>query len=216
MSEQGDEQALARAFQGLADSAPGECSEADAALVWEAVHGDLDAAARRALVARLATEPALAEAWRLAHAFDVPATAGAAPLRARGWRAAPWLAAAAVAVLGLTATLLVPRPAGDGATTRAGGAETVESLLAADAVLTRDAFVLRWRPGPEGTRYQVRVTTIDLRVLATARDLERADYAVPAAALADLPAGAPVLWQVEATVPTSGRVVSETFVTRIQ
>ncbi|MCC6987478.1 MAG: hypothetical protein IT181_00675 [Acidobacteria bacterium] len=216
MSDQWNDPGLVRAFQGLAETRAGECSEADAALVWDAVHGTLDAAARRELVARLATDPALAEAWRLAHAFDVPATAGAAPLRARGWRAAPWLAAAAVAVLGLTATLLVPRQAGDGATTRAGGAETVESLLATDAVLTRDAFVLRWRPGPDVARYHVRVTTIDVRPVAAARDLDRAEYHVPAAALANLAAGAQLLWQVEVTLPAGGRAVSETFVTRIQ
>lgn len=216
MSEQWDDQGLARAFQALADSDRAECSEADTALVWEAVHGTLDPEARRALIARLPEEPALAEAWRVAQAFGEPRTEPAAMLAPGRWRATPWLAAAAIMVLGLTATLLVSRPAVEVETTRSGEAFAVESLLAADAVLPRDTFVLRWRPGPEGARYQVRVTTVDLRVVATVRDLDRPEHQVPASALADVPAGSQVLWQVEVTLPSGARVTSETFVARIQ
>ena len=53
-------------------------------------------------------------------------------------------------------------------TFRDAGSYVVESLVKTDETLPRDAFVLRWKPGPEGSRYQVSVTTEDLKLLKTA------------------------------------------------
>jgi hypothetical protein len=217
VSDRRDLEALRRGFQSLADHTPGECSAEDVAAVWRAVRGDLDAEARRALVARLAAEPALAEAWRIAHALESPETAIAPPVAAprRSWPA-PWLAAAALVILGLSAVLLVPQLRRGEPVLRQPGVYAVESLLGPDTALPREAFELRWTAAPPGSRYRVRVTTEDLRVLVTASDLDRPALRVSADALSSVPAGARVFWQVDVMLPGNARFSSPTFVTRVQ
>lgn len=223
MSERDDLEALRRGFQALAETATRDVSPADLAAVWSAVRGELPAETRRALVERLAAEPALAEAWRVAHALDAPdasapADTGAAEVVAaarRSWPA-PWLAAAAVVILGLSAVVLVPRLRETQPVLRQAGAPGIESLLAANAALARDAFDLRWTAGPPGSRYRVRVTTEDLQVLAEVADLEVPAFRLPATALTVVPAGGVVFWQVEVVLPTTTRLTSPTFVNRVQ
>ena len=128
----------------------------------------------------------------------------------------PWLAAAAALLLSTTIGLvwLLNGPSGD--EFRAPPGYVVESLVPADMPLPRDGFTLRWTPGPEGSRYQVRLTTEDLRVLATAADLTAPELVVEPAVLAGLPGGASVLWQVDVSLPAGQRITSPTFVTRVE
>lgn len=217
MSDRHDVEALRRGFHSLADEAPGECSAADLAAVWSAVRGELDADARRALVDRLASDPALAEAWRVAQALgspDAPVVAAVSAPRP-SWPA-PWLAAAALVILGVSAALLVPQLRRSEPMLRQPGVYTVDSLLVPEATIPRDAFALRWTAGPDGSRYRVRVTTEDLRVIATASDLTAPVFRVPPDDLAAVPAGGVVFWQVDVTLPANARVSSRTFVTRVQ
>jgi hypothetical protein len=212
---------LAQAFRALADApeieeVPEELRER----IWLAVSGALPPEERRELVERTVTDPACAEAWRVAtelwRASQSSAVdeAGAPSAPAAQW-APGWLAAAAVLLLGTTIVIsLLNRAPGD--EFRASSGFVVESLLPAESALPRAAFTLRWTPGPEGSRYQVRVTTEDLRVLTTAEDLTEAAFAVDPAVLAGLPAGAAVLWQVEASLPGGERRTSPTFVTRVE
>ena len=85
----------------------------------------------------------------------------------------------------------------------------VRSLVPSETLLSRDAFRLRWTPAPQGSRYQVRVTTEDLRVLATAEDLTVPELLVERERLTGLSAGARVLWQVDVSGPGGERVSSE-------
>ena len=71
--------ALRDAFRSLADGVGGECSAGDLERVWLAVSGELAAPERRALVERMATEPALAEAWRVAQELWRVSQDGVAP-----------------------------------------------------------------------------------------------------------------------------------------
>ena len=214
------DETLKAAFQALGEDSAGECSSDDLDRVWRALDGTLGPDERRALIERLATDPALAEAWRAAHelraagGIDMKVSA-APPQSVSGWRRG-WLAAAAVVLAGVSAVFVFQRvrPADD--TFRASEGYAVESLIAADAALPRGAFRLRWSPGPTDTRYQVRVTTDDLRVLTTAADLPAAEFVVPAEALAPVAAGDLVLWQVDATLPGGQRMSSATFTTRVQ
>ena len=163
---------LREAFRALGDASQKELSPEDVDRVWQAVSGALPAAERRDLVDRMATDPALAEAWRGAQElwqaagqkahFDVRAS--------RMWTPA-WLAAAAVLIVGLAAGVVLQRSASRDSTFREGGSYVIESLVQPDATLSRDAFRLRWTPGPRDSRYQVTVTTEDLRVLTTVPDL---------------------------------------------
>ena len=72
---------------------------------------------------------------------------------------------------------------------------------------------LRWKPGPEGSRYQVRVTTEDLRVLTTAVDLTAPELTIPREGLSDVAPNTRVLWQVVVALP-GGETVSSSDLRR--
>lgn len=211
-----DDDVLRRAFQGLADTSPGECSPEDLERIWLAVRGELPVDERHQLVERVATDPAFAEAWRVAHELRQPLPGAAVQQRRMAWQPAPWLAAAAVLVLAVTVVMVSRLDDQGDATFREAGTYAIEPLVPPDAALPRSAFQLRWNPGPRGSRYQVRVTTEDLRLLVTAADLTRPEVTIDPAQLADLPRGSNVLWQVEVTLPDGERASSPTFVTRIE
>jgi hypothetical protein len=211
---------LRAAFQALGESAAGPCPEADLERVWLAVSGELPAAERRALVERMATDRALAEAWRVAAELWRASQEKAAPeaeTQAPRWAwSLGWVAAAAalVVVVGGTAVLWRGGPGGD--VLRDQAPVAIESLVPAGTALPRDDFRLRWTPGPEGSRYEVRVTSEDLRLLATATGLMAAEFVVVPAQLVDVGPGARVLWQVDLVLPDGGRVASQTFVMAVR
>ena len=99
---------------------------------------------------------------------------------------------------------------------RSSPAYVVQSRVPDAGTLPREAFRLHWAAGPEGSRYRIRVTTEDLTVLATAADLAAPEFIVASSVLASLPAGATVLWQVDAYLPDGERVTSATFVTHVK
>jgi hypothetical protein len=231
---------LQEAFTSLTDLPTLEPSDDLREQIWLAVSGDLPPAERRALVDRMATDAAVAEAWRVAYemwrvlqpahpsrVFVRGSIARHPPYRAwtrgstrvephySGWTSRVIAAAATVivaATIGVV-SLLNRTPADE---FRASPGYAVTSTLPANTPLPRDQFHLRWTPAPEGSRYQLRVTSEDLQVLATASDLATPEFVVPVARLAALPGGATVFWQVDVTLPTGGRVTSPTFVARVQ
>jgi hypothetical protein len=218
----GSDERLIDAFQALGDTHGAELPEDLRERIWLAVSGALPPEQRRELVERTATDPGLAVAWRVAsemwRASQTSAVGGVEVAASRltpRW-APRWLAAAAalvlVTVIGIF-SLRNPRP---GDEFRASPGFIVESLVPADATLPREAFRLRWTPGPEGSRYRVRVTTEDLQVLATAADQTAAEYAVEPSVLSRLPDGATVLWQVDVSLPNGERLTSSTFITRVK
>ena len=185
--------------------------------IWVAVSGALPPDERREVIEKTVTDPGAAEAWRVANELWKASQASAAAAPAPSARWAPrWLAAAAVLLLatGVADVSLLNRERGD--EFRASPGFVVESLLPAEVALPRDAFTLRWTPGPQGSRYHVRVTTEDLRVLAMAADLTDAPFTVDPAVLAGLPAGTAVLWQVDALLPNGERLTSPTFSARVE
>ncbi|MGH9158410.1 MAG: hypothetical protein ACRD2X_00270, partial [Vicinamibacteraceae bacterium] len=188
---------LREAFQALGETARAECSEQELERIWQAVSGELPAVERRELVDRLSTDAATAEAWRGAWALSQSPREGApasdAP-RARFWTSS-WLAAAAVLVISLGGLLfqLNRRPADD--TFREPDRQVVGSLVPTGATLPRDAFRLRWTPAPEGSRYQVTVTTEDLQVLTTAPEVTVAEFLVHEDLLSSVGSGERLLWR---------------------
>jgi hypothetical protein len=221
----------AEAFRALADADDTEVPDDLRERIWLAVSGVLAPEERRELVERTVTDPGCAEVWRIASEMWRASQAGAvdgdaegAPRLATRW-APRWLAAAAVLLLGTgigVVSLLTP-PAGDqfravpvqvGAP--GGGGAVGTSLVPADAALPRDAFQLRWTPGPGGSRYQVRVTTEDLRVLAVAADLTAPEFTVEPAVLSRLPGGVRLFWQVVVSLPDGQRLTSPTFIIRVK
>jgi len=221
----GRDQRLADAFRALRDTPADDVPEELRDRIWLAVSGALPPEERRDLVDRMAVDPACAEAWRVAsemwRASQTSAANGAVPagsaevIRATRWTPS-WLAAAAALVLATTIGVvsILNRPPGDEFRTSRG--TVVESLVPAVEPLPRDGFRLRWTPGPAGSRYDVRVTTEDLRVLATVADLTAPEFVLAPAALEGVPDGARVLWQVDVSLPNGERITSPTFITLVQ
>jgi hypothetical protein len=208
---------LRDAFQSLSDDSPIDCSEADVERVWRAVSGELPADERREIVDRMASQPAVAEAWRVAHELRQTQQEGqplATVRTGRSWVPA-WIGLAALLVLTVGVGLMrfSQTPAD---TFRDAGSYVVESLVKTDETLPRDAFVLRWKPGPEGSRYQVSVATEDLKLLKTVRDLTSPELTVPREVLSEIEPGGRVLWQIVMALPGGETVSSPTFVVRAQ
>ena len=206
---------LKKAFHAMADSAENDPLPEDVARVWSAIAGELPAEERRQLVERTATDAPLAQAWRVAHELHQAQLDGAIGVR----RSSSWWPAA---LMGIAATLIVAagvrvlyfdRTPAD--VYRDSGGYVITSQLATDAALPRDAFILKWKPGPQGSRYLVRVTTEDLQVM-TAPELTAPEVTVPSTALTPVPAGGRVLWQVVMSSPAGETVSSQTFVTGVQ
>jgi hypothetical protein len=207
---------LRKAFQSLGQTSHEEPAAADLDEVWRAVAGELPADERRALVDRMARDPALAESWRVARDLYREAAPGAASTPVR--RSIPsWMAAAAVLLVavGIGVALRVFAPPIDD-TFRNGDRYVVNSLVQPGAALSRDAFRLRWTPGPTGSRYQLRVTTEDLKVLTTVSDLTTPEFVVTSDLLAAVTPGSQVFWQVDVTLPQGNTVSSPTFAVKVQ
>jgi hypothetical protein len=98
------------------------------------------------------------------------------------------------------------------------GAESsdIRSLIAPEAVVSRSACELKWSSDLGGARFDVFVTDEDLNALARGTGLDTPRFIVPASALTPLPAGARILWRVEALLPGGRRYTSPTFTTRVE
>jgi hypothetical protein len=137
-----------------------------------------------------------------------------APFRLRRWLP---LAAAAVLVvgIGLGALHLLTRQTSAPAY-RSQEDRWIESEVSPNQPLPRAECVLRWTAGPEGTTYDLTLTTGDLEPLARVWRLERSEYRVDPGVLKDVPSGETVLWRVTAHLPDGRVVSSRTFSTRVE
>jgi hypothetical protein len=128
------------------------------------------------------------------------------------------LAAAALLALGLWIDYrhLLDGRGGSPAWRGPAPAADIRSLVAEDRPLPRNALVLRWSGGEAGARYNVRVLSEDLALVARADGLETPEYRVAPAALSRLPGGTRVLWQVEAVGKDGRRRTSPTFFARVE
>lgn len=213
-----DDQQLARLRAAFAAAAPAPDPESCPApeTIWAAVAGELPPRELRQVVEHVAACAACAEDWRLAAEIERPSSAAAVPGKVIHGRFGRWrpLAAAAALAAGLLVAVGIYRSGGFGPgepAYREAEGEAIRSLLPAGEALPRQGAVLRWTPLPGAESYDVRVSTEDLRVLSTARDLREAEYRVPASALAGLPSGSRLLWQVDALFPDASRRSSPTF-----
>jgi len=185
---------------------------ADPERLWSAVRGEAPREEARRLLLHAARCPACGPALRLAREISaasglVAANSVRAGIPWWGWAAA---AAAALALLSLPLWL----PSGeqrDAAAYRDPGADAIRSLHPDGEALPRDSFILRWTPGPPGTRYSVRVSQADLTPVASTQALERPAWHVPKEALAGLAEGSVLFWRVEAHLPDGAESASEAF-----
>src|SRR5262249_31695274 len=126
-----------------------------------------------------------------------------------------WIgAAAAVLVVAALGTWLLERgrpPAGY----REAGSAAGRAPVPDGAGLPRADLVLRWS-APEGSRCEVLLFTEDLRPLARASGVTSGEWRVPQDALAKVPEGGRVFWQVEALLPDGTRTQSPTWAVGIR
>jgi hypothetical protein len=213
---------LRQGFHSMADSAPGRPDCPDPERIWDAVAGRLPSEQVRELVDHTASCPGCAEAWRLAREL-IPEAPEEHSRVARpvfgtrgGWR---WMAAAAAVVLSVAAVQLwrMSPAGGPPGSFRDAGSEIIRSLLVDGEALPRTGFLLRWTTDTRSVpRFDVRVATEDMQVIAVVQGLEEPEYLVPEGALEQLFAGDRVMWQVEAVQDDGNRAVSPTFVNRLE
>lgn len=217
-----DLDALRAAWAARPPTAPGpQCAPPDA--IWEAAAGKRPEDEVRAMLEHSVGCADCSALWRLAHELggageaDSPVRSTEVISRARP-RPTRWLVGAgALAAAAVLAVLLVPRRA-----TREeppvvrGTEEAAVRPDPASVTLDRKHAVLRWTGAPEGTRYTVVVSTRDLTVLYRKSGLATPQLELPEDALSGVPAGAEVVWRVEAIVPGGRRISSGAFLSRVQ
>ena len=220
------ELARLRAAFAVTDDVPTpECLAAETLLAG--VRGELPPRELRNALDHLASCASCCEDWRLAAAVERQTSESATVASPRpaarviqgrfgSWRpltAAAALAAGLLIAVGVYRTgVLSPQPP----TFREAGDTAVHSLLAAGQALPRQGAVLRWAAVPGAASYDVRISTDDLRPVQTADNLTATEYRIPDAAVAALPAGTKLLWQVEAVFPDGTSRSSATFTNPLQ
>lgn len=221
----GDDQELdwlRAAFAAPAEAGPEPHLEPDT--IWSAVRGELPPQQMREVLEHTAMCASCAEDWRLAAEFERQAAAETAKPAAnvvygrfRQWRPIAAAAAMAAGILIVVGIQTANRPdPGQEPGYRNEQRTELRSLLPEGQALPRQAAVLRWSPVPGASLYNVQVTTEDLQVIASQESLTGTQYRLPAQLLESLPAGTPLLWQVEAVFPDGTRQTSQTFFTTIQ
>lgn len=195
-----------------------DCPPAES--LWNSASGELTNVENEEIILHIGECGACAAAWRLAREMaeqKVP-VGDSHPARGptvRAW--APWLAAAAVLIVAVALGLQFTGPWLERqAVYRAQEGAWLTPETADGAALPRDDFVLRWNAGPQGTSYDIRVTTEDLDLLAQGRMLQVNEFRVPEEALAALSAGERLFWQVTAHIPDGRRVDSDSFLVVVE
>jgi hypothetical protein len=201
---------LARLRKALASLQRNGQSRVDAGRIFDAVHGQLSAEERQALVDELIADPDAAEAWRLA--IELAPEPAAARVTGQTWPR--WLAVAAMLLLTVGAGWWLTRPSPE-PVYRGSGQPVIVSALPADAVLARARPVLRWR-GIEGACYRVRILTPELELIDESPELSESEYTVGKTVMERVPSGGRLLWQVEGRLRDGTVVVSQTFTARLE
>jgi hypothetical protein len=202
-------EALARAFaarQGTRD-ASSACPPAEQ--LYEAASGGLDRAQRLQIVDHISQCAACAQAWRLAMELGARPSSDAE-------RSVPTLipkfalAASVILAFGVAAYFVMPGQE-EGPQYR-DAAHPLAPVSQTGERLSRDRFVLRWSPGPEGSTYAVRLATTDLVPVLEKQDITSAELTAPRTTLEKVPTGEQLLWQVEVRLPNGQRIASPTYV----
>lgn len=193
---------------------------ADSERIFDAVHGSLPGEERHALVERLLVDPDAARAWRLARELmpdaaldETPADPIAEEPSRPMWKSLA-VAAAVLLAVGVVGWQWLQSRAPNEPVYRGVEERTITSALAPDAELSRTEPTLRWSAIPDA-RYRVRVLTPDLQLLEESPEIATPQYTVSPQALARVPPGDRVLWQVDARVPGEAILTSPTFSNRV-
>jgi hypothetical protein len=183
--------------------------------LYEAASGNLERKRRLEIIDHVAKCAECTQAWRIALETGVrgeQVSGTRRPVTRRPWHFA--LAASVILAVGLVTYLVIP--VDQGTPQYREGVDPLAPVSAIGSTLPRDQFVLRWSAGPPGTTYIVRLSTADLAPLLVKSDIAVTELVVPGSVLANVKAGEELLWQVEAHLSDGRRVVSQTYVVRVE
>jgi hypothetical protein len=218
MSQEGQKLARLRAAFAASADAPDPESCPAPEVIWAAVRGELPPSELRQVLEHIAACAACAEDWRLASELQRESAAAAtvAPAKVLQGRFGRWrpLTAAAALAAGLLIAVGIYRTGNFGPqepTYREAENEAIQSLLADNQELPRQGAELRWSPVAGAESYDIRVSTEELRLVWTADGQKSTSHGIPESALAGLPPGSKLLWQVDAVFPDGTRRSSPTF-----
>jgi hypothetical protein len=206
----GESDWLRTAFQDSQAANVDEPCPAPEAL-WALTRGELDASSARPIVLHSSRCARCGSALRIAIEMGQqvsPAMAtNVVPFRRFRLGVSIGLAAAIAATV-----IIVPqlRPADSGIHERGGAPEGIRSLVPSTP-RSRSGLVLEWSPYPAAVRYQVSLAAPDLRVVFQKTGVSGTRVEVPEAALASVPRGGRLVWNVEATLPDGRTVQSPAF-----
>lgn len=219
MSEkQFSEERLREVLASVAETAGDGADCPDPNRLWLSGRDELDPDENEQVVMHLAHCTNCGTAWRIARDLapqPAAASTGRTPRIVRsGWTR---LAAAAVLVIAVGGAyyILSPRVGDREPAYRTQESASLQSTLDETVPLPRNDFVLRWTAGPEGTIYDVVVSTETVEILACGAELDEPQYRVPAAALDTVASGSRIFWQVNARLPDGRQMESDTFVVRV-
>jgi cbb3-type cytochrome oxidase subunit 3 len=211
---------LAAALRARAEDARPRSDCPNPARIWDAVRLQLPLDERLAIIDHTSECSACAEAWGLAAELD-SAHAGSAPAMPASSRALSvfygrsrlLIGTAAVFLVALGIAFIMFRPA---ARPTEDVAATLQPRDEQSAALPLGDFLLRWTPGPAGSRYDVTVMKAPMDVVAEVRNLEVTEYRVPPQQLAGVADGTRLLWRVVAHTPDGRTVSSALLAVRLQ
>lgn len=195
-----------------------DCPEAERLVL--SGRGELTPGDDEAVVLHIAECTACATAWRIAREVGPSRAPAIHPAARRPVIQRTWVRIAAAAAM-----LLVVSSAGlywlgldhnSPTVFRAQEDELLQSLLVEDEAMPKDRLILRWSAGPDGTVYDVVVTSDRMVPLSRGLGLDRSEFLVPDAELVGVASGSRVLWQVTARLPDGRRIESKTFFVRIE
>ena len=198
----------------------GDCPSPET--LWAGAHGELGHHELRALLDHVCACADCGEDWRLAAelgkgAVKVVKQEDRRVAAVSFQRIRPWAAALAAVLVLAIGGIVLTQIGGDRQETvyREGGAEAVRSLVPEGEPVSRDRFELAWESVPGASSYEVVLSTRALRELASERVVEPRLRVSPEA-LASVPAGETLLWQVRAVLPDGTVRDSATFTVRVR
>jgi hypothetical protein len=195
-----------------------------AAELWDSAMETIHVTENEKIVLHLAACGVCAASWRMAGEMQKEATQQnglrGTVRRSRQLVRPRWVGLAAAAVLIMVAGIVIvrqletvtpPQPA-----YRAAPWGDLAPLTDPAVPLPRNDMTLRWKGAPQGTIYDLRVTTDRLVSLHRAFDIETTSYQVPSEKLAALPPGSIVFWTVTARLPDGRIWNSRAFQARVE
>lgn len=188
--------------------------------LWSSGRAELNPVDNEPVILHMSECTACAAAWRVAQDLAEDRLEERAPVTRTRLVVARWAPLAAAAAVLIAVVSVVVFDTDEQRVTppvyRTQEGEWLEPVIPDGTSLPRGAFVLRWTAGPEGTTYDVRITTESLDPVAGAARLDRSVFRVPEDELAELSSGARVFWQVTAHLPDGRRLESASFVVELE